>query len=36
LQAQLGEAELARLAAEGAAWTLEQAFEAALQKPAES
>jgi predicted ATPase/DNA-binding XRE family transcriptional regulator len=36
LNAQVGEAEFARLAAEGAAWTLEQAVEAALQKPAET
>jgi hypothetical protein len=36
LNSQLGEAEFARLAAEGAAWTLEQAVEAALQKPAET
>jgi hypothetical protein len=34
LNAQLGEAEFARLAAEGAAWTLDQAVEAALQTPA--
>jgi tetratricopeptide (TPR) repeat protein len=34
LTQQLGEDEFARLAAEGAAWTLEQAVEAALQKPA--
>jgi predicted ATPase/DNA-binding XRE family transcriptional regulator len=32
LQSQLGEAEFARLAAEGAAWSFEQAVEAALQQ----
>jgi predicted ATPase len=36
LKAQLGEDEFARLAAEGAAWTLEQAVEAALQTPTET
>jgi hypothetical protein len=33
LKTQLGEAEFAQLEAEGAAWLLEEAVEAALQTP---